>query len=226
MWETPIYKLRSLSGKRIDIDVTTSCAPGLSANTVIFKVAKYLKKNDANSVLDFGAGALRHTFPLLDRGFSVCAVEFEDQFKRPTCQRARSRADKRGGFSSLIFPKPFIKTRRKFDAALLSFVLPTMPRNSERRKLLRLIQKKLHQTSYVFWMSQYGKYEKHKKQSQRVEDGWYLYPKRKRHSFYCEFKDEEIDKMMKRIGFKFIKRFGQSGHDQFRLYSRGGGTWP
>ncbi len=228
MWEIPVYKLKSDTGKKIEIDVTLSCSPGLGPSHVISEVAQFFTNNNVNKVLDFGAGNLRHTFPLLKLGFSVCAVEFEQQFSRsPDCRKALEKARRIGEFSELMFPNPFIANRRKFDAALLCFVLPTMPREKERKKLLDLIQKKLEDKSYIFWMSQFGKYESSKKKSNKVEDGWFWHPQWKRHPFYTEFTTEAIDKMLRRIDFHLIKRFqGNGGHDQFRLYSRGGGTWP
>ena len=226
MWETPVYKLRTKKGKPIEVDVTLSCSAGLGPNDAIFKVAQFFKRKGVRTILDFGAGALRHTFPLLRHGFSVCAVEFEDQFRHDKCRKALARARKEGGFTELIFPKPFIIDRKKFDAALLCFVLPTMPRATERMTLLNLIQKKLTATSYIFWMSQFGKYESLKTKDNEVEDGWFFQPKWTRHTFYYESRNADIDAMLNRIGFDLIKPLGESGHDQFRLYSRGGGTYP
>lgn len=227
MWETPIYKMRAKSGKYVYIhDVTSSCAPGLSKNKSIDEIASFFTEKGVKTVLDFGAGALRHTLPLLDHGLSVTAVEFEEQFKRPSCRKAFEEAEKSPDFTKLIFPKQFISSRRRFDAALICFVIPTMPRERERTKLLRMIKKKMKKKAYIYWMSQYGKYDGRLVSSQRVGDGWYLHPKRKLHSFYREYKNEDIDLLMERIGFERIKVLSESGHDQFRLYARGGGTWP
>jgi len=76
MWKTPIYRLKAKSGEYITIDVTASCAPGLKPNKVIKEIAQFFKRHRVEAVLDFGAGSLPHTFPLLRRGFKVCAVEF------------------------------------------------------------------------------------------------------------------------------------------------------
>ena len=80
--------------------------------------------------------------------------------------------------------------------------------------------------SYVYWMSQYGKYGDRLSNENRVGDGWYFNPKHKHHSFYMEYKTAEIDDMFSKKSFDRIRVLGTSGHDQFRLYSRGGGTWP
>ncbi len=226
MWQNPIYRLKTNEGVYIFVDVTTSCCPGLGPNMVIWKIAEFFKSKGVVSILDFGAGALRHTFPLLDMGFQVCAVEFKEQFERKACRLALNKAKKSPDFSALIFPDEFIKSKHKFDAALLTFVITTMPRADERRKLLKFLKKRLKANSFIFWMSQYGKYEQIKRLENQVKDGWYLHPERKNHSFYTEFNNSKIDDMLNRIGYRRIHVFSQRGNDQFRLYSRGAGKWP
>ena len=84
MWKKPIYKLKAASGNYINIDVTTSCGANLKPNSVIYEVADFLKIQEVKSILDLGAGALRHTIPLLKAGFEVWSVEFEKQGKLGT----------------------------------------------------------------------------------------------------------------------------------------------
>lgn len=113
MWETPIYKIKAKSGKYIFIDVTTSCGPGLKPNKVIKEVARFFKEKKLENILDFGAGSLRHTFPLLRRGFQVCAVEFKKQFQKPFCKKTYKRARRSPNFSALIFNDQFRLYSRK-----------------------------------------------------------------------------------------------------------------
>ena len=143
LWKDPVYRMRAKSGKYISIDVTKSCSPGLNPNQSIEELAAFFKSKEVVSILDFGAGALRHSLPLLEHGFHVYAVEYEEQFKRPSCAQAFAIAKKNPNFTSLIYPKQFRSFRKKFDAAMLSFVIPTMPRPVERRKLLNLIKRKM-----------------------------------------------------------------------------------
>jgi hypothetical protein len=226
MWEKPIYRLKAKNGRYVNIDVTTSCAPGLKPNEVFIKIIKFFKRKNIETILDFGAGSLRHTFPLLKSGFKVCAVEFKEQFQRPYCKKALRRAHRSANFSALIFPDQFIKDKRKFDAVILSFVMPTMPIPKERIALLKLLKKKLKRDSVIFWMSQYGKYGNALKETNMVGDGWYLNPTRTLHSFYTEFKNDEIDKVLKEIKHERILSPSKRGNDQFRLYSRGIIKWP
>src|SRR2546429_616534 len=77
IWKKPIYRLTSKRGKDILIDVTSSVSPGLPPNKAVTELVDFFRNKDVQKIVDFGAGALRHTFPLLDTGFQVCAVEFE-----------------------------------------------------------------------------------------------------------------------------------------------------
>src|SRR5271156_6352756 len=156
MWNSCFYKLKDARGKDVVIEVTSSVQPGIPHNNAINEFISQLTEKKLTKVVDFGAGALRHSFPLLRSGFQVCAVEFEEQFKRPECARALNRAQKDSNFSSLIWPGQFERDRRRFDAALLCYVLQTMPVPKERKNVLRFLKKKLSDDGYLLWMSRYG----------------------------------------------------------------------
>ncbi len=225
LWNSPIYKLKAKSGKMITIDVTTSAAPSSPPNKLIKdELIPLFKKRDVQRVLDFGGGALRHTLPLLKAGFEVCVVEFEEAFARDAAGRARAKAEKNANFSALVWPREFLKDRRKFDAALLSFVLQTMPIKSERNKVLKELAKKLRGDAYLFYMSRYGQDTKEDRKH-RVKDGFYRWPERTTHSFYAEFKTEDTHKWLAKCGFERIKSLGARGTDQAFLYTCGKGTW-
>ena len=227
LWERPIYKMLAKARREyIKIDVTKSCSPGLRPSQSIHDVADFFERKKVKSILDVGAGALRHSLPLLERDFQIYAVEYEEQYNKPACLEALQKAQNNANFTSLEFPKDFISLpKRRFDAALLCFVIPSMPRPKERVRLLNLVSEKLKQNSYIYWMSQYGKYGDRIGDHNAVGDGWFLNPKHTNQSFYTEFKTAEIDKMLARIDFKLIRFLGKSGHDQFRLFARGGGSW-
>ena len=224
-WKDPYYDLITRSGKKITIDVTTSVSAGLSPSSLVTKsVIPFLKKKQVVKVLDFGAGALRHTIPLLNSGFQVCAVEFQEGFSRPVASRELAKAQKHGNFSKLIWPNQFISDKRKFDAALLIYVLQIMPIQKEREAVLKHIYQKLKPDSYLFYSSQYGQITQADK-SNKVSDGYFRWPKRKMHSFYTEFNAEDTDKLIESMGFKRLKSLGRGGPEQFFVYVKGSSTW-
>jgi 2-polyprenyl-3-methyl-5-hydroxy-6-metoxy-1,4-benzoquinol methylase len=225
-WKTPIYKFRG-SGREIVIDVTTSVAPGLPPHQVIEQeFIPFLKRHKKTRVLDFGAGALRHTFPLLRAGFEVCAVEFEATFTRPTSHKALEKARRHANFTTLIWPHDFLRDRRRFDAAILAFVLQTMPRPDERRAVLRAISDKLLRDGYLLHMARYGQITPQIKRKS-VGDGYFMWPKRATHSFYREFTTEETHKLMSRwpLKFKHLRSWSARGTEQILLYGKPSSTW-
>lgn len=90
MWESPVYtfakKIRD-DGKteNLVVDVTGS-APSMSAPGDIlegvFGVLTAGKSPKKTKILDIGAAKLRNTLYLLEKGFQVYAVEFEELGKR------------------------------------------------------------------------------------------------------------------------------------------------
>jgi SAM-dependent methyltransferase len=226
LWASPIYKLKAKgSGKSITVDVTTSVSPGLPPHSAIpDHVIPFFDRRSVNSVLDFGAGALRHCFPLLKAGYEVCAVEFEKNFERPVCAKARGRAEKYNRFSSLIWPNQFLDDHHRFDAALLCYVLQVMPKPKERKRVLRELADRINDDGFLVYMSRYGQWLPDDK-NHRVEDGAYRWPDREEHSFYTEFATPDTHKMMENAGFTHIRSLSARGTDQFFVYVKGSGTW-
>lgn len=225
-WKTPIYSLRAGSGKIVTIDVTTSVSASLPPSQVLSSDAiPFFKKRGVSRIVDFGAGALRHTFPLLEAGFEVCAVEFEAGFRRPTCAAALERAKEYATFSSMIWPHDFFSNRQKFDAALLCYVLQTMPIPEERQLVLKTLYKKLESDSYLLYMSRFNQLTPGIKKAQAVSDGYFMWPKRAQHSFYREFATQETHDLFERYRLRRIRSLSQRGTDQMFLYAKGSAEW-
>jgi SAM-dependent methyltransferase len=225
LWNSPLYKLTTPDRRSIVVDVTSSVSAGLPPNEILREsVIPLFRAGRVQRVVDFGAGSLRHAFPLLKAGFQVCAVEFEEQFVRETCAKARKRAERNHNFSTLIWPKDFKDDNRKFDAALLCYVLQTMPCPEERKVALKLLFKKLKDDSYLLWMSRYGQLQ-NVPSCQKVSDGYYQRPERDHKSFVREFTTEETHEMMESFGFRRLRSLGKRGTDQIFLYGKGSATW-
>lgn len=225
-WKSPIYTLATASGKSVQIDVTSSVSAALPPSQVLTSsVIPLFKLRDVSRVVDFGAGALRHTLPLLEAGFEVCAVEFEAAYQRPVCSRALEEAKKYANFSSLLWPHDFLADRRRFDAALLCYVLQTMPVPAERALVLKALKKRLVADSYLLYMSRFNQLPAGIKKDQRVSDGYFMWPKRTQHSFYREFTTAETHLLFESHGLRRIRSLSQRGTDQMFLYAKGDGSW-
>jgi hypothetical protein len=224
MWERPIYKLAAKNGKKVTIDVTSSVSAGLPPNKIVRDLIRFFRQKGVETILDFGAGALRHTFPLLNAGFQVCAVEFESQFRKPVCAESIAKARRHSNFCTLMWPHDFQHDKRRFDAALLCYVLQTMPVSDERKLVLKLLKKKLTANAYLLLMSRYGQLG-NIPIGQAVRDGFYMSPDREVHSFYTEFTTENTHQMFDDCGLKRLRSLGERGTDQVFLYGKGRSTW-
>lgn len=224
-WISPIYTLKAHSGKEVTIDVTTSVSPGLPPSKVLIeRIIPLFEERGVRRIVDFGAGALRHSIPLLNAGFTVCAVDFEAGYQRPTASDALRDARKYSSFCRLVWPRDFLKDKRKWDAALVCYVLQTMPVPAERKLVLKSLRKKLAADSYILYMSRFHQVRTISA-AQRVSDGYFMWPKRSAHSFYREFETEETHKMMEKHGFQHLRSLSERGTDQMFLYGKGEASW-
>jgi hypothetical protein len=225
LWDKPIYQMQSSRGETLTIDVTNSVSAGLGPHQAIHEVIPFLQRHDVQSIVDFGAGALRHTMPLLAAGFQVCAVEFQEAFARPACKKALQQARRYHGFSALIWPREFRRDSRKFDAALLSYVVQIMPVPDERDLVLAMLKKKLKKGGFILYLSRYGQPLPGKQFE--CGDGHFMGPRRKTHTFYREFSTELTHETFKRIKFEPVTGtpLRKRGNEQVFLYSRKKVTW-
>ena len=175
-------------------------------------------------MLDFGAGALRHVFPLLDNGFEVVSVEFEEQFKRPSCKEAYEKALEHPNFHPLLWPSHFIRDKRIFGAALLIYVLQTKPIPDARRVVVKQIVRKLERKAYLFYMSRWNQREGIS-EDHRVNDGYVKGLKFKYKSFYTEFSTPDTHAMMAQHNLKLIRNISERGTDQALVYAKGNAEW-
>lgn len=230
IWKKPFYTLTADNGQPVVIDVTLSVNPALGPNKAIYEVIEFFKRKNVKTIVDFGAGALRHTLPLLAAGFQVCAVDFAEQYEQSdskrVCFQNIQTARNDPNFCTLIYPSAFIDDHRRFDAALLCYTFQGMPIQKERERVLKVLYDKLKKKSYVVWMSRFGD-AKSLPSSQAVNGGHFKNPTANTHSFYKEFPTEQVHEMMD--GVSYFKHFhliqtrpplGKGGKDQLYVYSK------
>lgn len=94
VWKSPIYIFKKIEDydteRKILVDVTWSSKPtrpdlAPALKSALRKTIEAIKKEKCK-ILDFGAGKLRHSVFLLQKGHSVTAVDFESIYVRPSPQ--------------------------------------------------------------------------------------------------------------------------------------------
>jgi SAM-dependent methyltransferase len=235
IWKYPIYRFIVPDGldenseplyKEIFIDVTDSPpsfeAPMTALGNVLNETTKLLSKNKS-LILDFGAGKLRNTLYLLEKGFRVCAVEFEQMYNKT--ERAKSMYDKaksrRNKFYKLMFPDQFLAYESQFDLVLLINVCSIMPVPAERMLVIQYCREKLKEGGYILWYTQHrdNDYVKRCVPEVRVGDGYYLNDNNRYQTFYRDFEAYEIDGMFLANGFRRQEKFTVP-HVHARLYRK------
>lgn len=225
-WDKPVYEFHKTGGKDILIDVTTSVSSGLDPNHVLIeKVIPYFRQHNVDKILDFGAGSLRHALPLVRAGFTVGAIDFKEGYSRPICHKHLKELCGNDRFCLMEWPHTFCGNskifRGRFDAALLIYVLQTMPVPKERKEAMNFISSKLKwHEAYLFYCSRYNQLNGGNHKRYAVSDGYYMYPKRKYHSFYREFTTSETHAFMAKYKFERVKSFSERGTDQMFMYLR------
>jgi hypothetical protein len=224
LWSTPVYEFPFFE-KKVIIDVTGSVSESLPPKKTIKDLLQFLEIHKVRKILDFGAGALRHTKPLIEAGFEVYAVEYNEQFLKKSCKKALEDAKRNLNFNQLIFPSGFIKDKTKFDFVLLCYVLQIMPIADERKRVLELISKKMNKNSYLLYMSQFGQITEEVKENP-ILDGYLKGMKYKNKTFYREFAVTETLNFFESYGLKRTRSLGERGQEQVYLFSKGDAKWP
>lgn len=142
-------------------------------------------------ILDFGAGKLRNTLYLLDKGYNVCAVEFEkieesSKQSREMYEKAREFGSQ---FNKLLFPHEFFNFDRKFDLIILMNVCNIMPVPAERLLVIQYCRVKLKDNGHILWYTQHRDPDYVKKCVPKVSigDGYYMHPDSRYQTFYRDF---------------------------------------
>lgn len=215
MWQSPLYIFKASHGLdqtddiEILVDVTWSSkptrpqmSPALTTalrNTFTHIGASKLK------ILDFGAGKLRHTVPLLEKGHTVDAVDYRSLYIKPSpeIRKNLSRAHQFGDrFKQVIYPAEFAKRQTDYDLILLINVLNIMPDPLERYFVLHKCNENLSNGGYLLWFCQFGDIFQLEATSElRITDGGCT-SKKGRKTFYKDYNDRKlIIQMMGVMGF-------------------------
>jgi hypothetical protein len=203
-FQSPIYNVTTEGGSKLTIDVTNSISSGLEPNSGLMEhIIPWMRQTGCTRVLDFGAGALRHTVPLLKEGFEVIAVEYQKAYERPKAAENRTEAENYDGFTKLVWPHDFLKCRLRYDVALLTFVLQVIPVKLDRQVILKAIAEKFDKNGprRLYYASRFGD-GRDLPDEMRYNDGWVRGKGANDRSFYAEWTAAETDAFFLKVGFQ------------------------
>lgn len=230
IWRTPLYIFRKREGfndREILVDVTWSSkptrpemAPALA--NALRKTFDHLGKQPLN-ILDFGAGNLRHSVPLLALEHLVTAVDYQDLFDKPSdlvkknLQKALTYGKR---FGKLVYPSGFVTIKRRFDLVLLINVINIMPEPLERLFVIEHCGNKLQKNGHLLWFCQHGDSVQIAAASDVVTDGGCTTGKGRK-TFYKDYNDKEhIIRLMKVMGFEHTSLNIEAGKNHALLFKK------
>jgi hypothetical protein len=201
---SPLYTATIANGDKVTIDVTNSISAGLEPNSgLIENLIPWMQERGCKKILDFGAGALRHTFPLLKAGFEVIAVEYESAYDRPKAKEYLTEARKDSGFTELIWPHSFLHSKIRYDVALLMYVLQVIPVKVEREIALKAIGEHFNRNGpkRLYYASRYGE-AVNLSDDAKYNDGWVMGKSVHDRTFYTEWNAATTDQLFEHCGYK------------------------
>lgn len=208
------YVRRKFKGKYITFDVTKSgrsLTSNQPLNTLPAIMANF-RENGIKTVLDFGAGRLRNTWPLLlDKNFDVYICEFEELIPEKATILIRA---KTMGLKTLYYPKKLKEAQGKFDAILLSYVLNTLPDKKCRKEVLNACYDSACKGAFLIVST--PNYNTNVRRScsdsDRYDIGWVRYAakKYKHKAFYSEPSKQYLKDLVSSSGFKWERDWNQT----------------
>lgn len=179
------------------------------------RIAEEFVARKTRSVIDFGAGRGRHTCTLAAHLGTVTAVELEKNI--PALKEGVEQCKRRG--LTVWTAGQFGESKRKYDGALIAFVLHTIPREDMRTALLDTLASKLRGKGTLVAVVPGGdsKYRaKFRDGMRQYGDGWIrLYPN-DTFSFYKNYTAAEFDAFLQSSGWLVLKRI-RGDHRYIRL---------
>jgi len=234
MWKSPLYiykmmdKLDPADDSEILVDVTWSAKPthatmAPSLEKALRVTFDYLDKSKLK-ILDFGAGKLRHTIPLLEIGHFVDACDYRSLYEKPS-QEIKKNLEKarkyKKYFSQLIYPADFAKIAVQYDLIMMVNVLNVMPEPLERYFVLQKCNQHLSNGGYLLWFCQYGDAEQlNSTEDFRITDGGCT-TKKGRKTFYKDYNSRKaVLRMMGVMGFEYVSLKIDAGKNHALLFKR------
>ena len=108
-------------------------------------VEPFFKKNNINTILDFGCGTwFRDSLYLTEKGFQVYCVELEEQIERMKLKNTLESALK-NGIKSVTQEIPDIT----FDSALIHYVIDVTETQEKRKQIINKVSSQVKDNGYI-----------------------------------------------------------------------------
>lgn len=188
--------------QRVTIDLIRSAPNQIKPFPRIEELCLLWEEKGHREVIDVGCGCLRNSLVLANH-FSLWVCDFPEQLSRPTASRRLAELMTNPNFKGVIEAERLRDGNVEADAAVLAFVLHTLPEEQLRAELVRNTARNVRAPHEVFVAVPNGEYYYRQRMHEhnRFNDG-HLFTIGQHRTFYREYSAKQIDAFMKGLGFE------------------------
>jgi len=203
------------NGRQIRIALIRSAPIQIKPFPKIDELCKYWRSKGYRTVIDVGCGKLRNALYLVNH-FGLWITDFPDVLTGDTVRRRFDRLVAHKNFRGFLTPSQFAKRKLNADAAVLAFVLHTLPNLQMRRTLVNSAVRNTRSPHELFVGVPNSEfyYRQRMGVDNRLRDGYFFDAGAGSNTFYREYSAVEIDTLMKTIGFFRDRTFSADKKNQ------------
>jgi hypothetical protein len=206
-------------GQHVVVDLTRSAPTQIRAVPAIEELSEHWEQKGYQQVIDVGCGRLRNSLVLVEH-FALWICDFPEQLRNPNLADRLAKLAASPNFRGAVEADALENRGLEADAAVLAFVLHTLPEEALRVQLIRNVVRNTRPPHEIFIAVPNGEYYYRQRMAEqnRFNDG-YLFGSGKRRTFYRDYSASQIDSFMAQLGFGVGTVFAADKKNQ-RTYLR------
>lgn len=195
-------------GGKVNISLPRSAPIQIKPFPKIKELCRYWKSEGYTGVVDIGCGYLRNSLVFV-KHFKLWVSDFDRILSSEAAKTRLARLGRHQNFKGIIQPGKLSRGSVKVDAAVIAFVLHTLPDESLRVKIVKCARKNTKPPHPVFIAVPNCEvyYRKRMSASNRFRDGYLFDAGSGYKTFYREYSASEIDDFMENLGYVVDKAF-------------------
>jgi hypothetical protein len=195
-------------GKDIVIHLTKSAPNQIKPFPGIRDLCLHWRSKGYDEVVDLGCGRLRNSLVLVSH-FKLWICDFPQLLESPSVSRRLARLQGNRNFQGTVDPDEFRRGKLTADAAVIAYVLHTLPDLGMRVRMVRSAIENTKAPHELFISVPNGEYHYRQRMGAQNEfnDGYLFGTGGGARTFYREYTREQLDEFMARLGLKPERSF-------------------
>jgi len=196
------------SKQEITINLIKSAPNQIKPFPGIEALCKHWRAKGYKEIIDLGCGQLRNSL-ILVKYFELWICDFPHQLESSYVRDRLNRLKQSRNFMGFIAPDEFGRRKLTADAAIIAYVLHTLPEVQLRVRLIRRAVKNTKYPHEMFVAVPNGEsyYRKRMGAENQLNDGYSFDAGDGHKTFYREYTSIQIDEFMSGLGFVVGKSF-------------------